>query len=201
MVNLGHGPAEPRRYLYQCMNHSHSQTATIAISCARFATLISVIVVCTVFAFDVIPNSPSKRDTTQVSAACFAVVGIIAMMPWQLAPLTEERNSAQYAKLVNSGIRMCTGSLLFLCATVLKYALLHYPNHGSGDPIEFALSFTAFISFLVGSVTAAFGFSHFYDYIACKTHCDRPSECEVGTREHTEEYLNDPVVHDVSMDK
>lgn len=157
------------------MPHVHSDTTKTLLFLTRSACVVSIIFVVIIFVADF--KNPTN-DTTSLSATCFAVTGVLTFMPWQLAPLVADRGTKVFKDLVLSGARMCSGSLLFLAATILKLGLVKYTSSNNPmDLIAFALFVGSGILFLFAAWLTCEGFFQLTEFI---THlCCCPDEPDV----------------------
>ena len=157
------------------MPHVHSDTTKALLLCTRSAWVVSIILVFIMFVADF--ENPTN-DTTSVSATCFAVAGVLTIMPWQLAPLVADRGTEVFKDLVLSGARMCSGSLLFLVATILKLGLVKYTSSNNPkDPLATALLVGSGVLFVFAAWLTCVGFFQFTEFI---THlCCCPDEPDV----------------------
>jgi hypothetical protein len=118
------------------------------------------------------PTDPSDSnkplDTTALSVACFAIAGIVAIMPWQAAVFFQATDLNATNRFVSSGAHMSLGSLFFLAATILKYILIQREPlikflrlNINMDGFTLLTSIPSMILFVLGAIHAGIGFYRF----------------------------------------
>lgn len=155
-----------------------------------FVKFTSGIMMALVFWLFIAARDPSNKeaplDTTPLSAACFGIAALVALMPWQLAPFFRAKNLTAYHKLLTSGAQMSLGSLYFLCATILKYTFLNsesllasFSIVSAAKHFDEVMEFFAAVFFLLGVFHAGIGFNRFSDqmmrYLYRGDHPDKSS--------------------------
>ncbi len=69
----------------------------------------------------------SKDELTPLAASAFAVAGLIAIMPWQLAQALDiAKHAAARRSLIYAGCQMSAASLFFIAAAILRYFYFHH---------------------------------------------------------------------------
>jgi hypothetical protein len=109
----------------------------------------------------------SKEELTPLAASAFAVAGLIAIMPWQLAQTLDQPKYETIRKsLIHSGCQMSSASLFFISAALLRYFYFHFPELVSIEPqhydtIKLVVSTLSGVSFLVASLLLFVGIIKF----------------------------------------
>jgi len=123
----------------------------------------------------------SKEELTPLAAAAFGVAGLIAIMPWQLCQTLDPiGRDATRRSLVYAGCQMCSASLFFMSAAMLRYFYFHFQemvtieqqHHGM---VKNAVSAISSVSFFVASIFFMFGVIRFGNTLSSIL-CDRHNE-------------------------
>jgi hypothetical protein len=162
------------------MKHTHNTLSKLLFDVVRISTILLTLLVIWIF---VRPNTATgteqfPQDTTQLSTVCFGIAGLVAIMPWQLASLKDDKSA-----LIRSGNNMSLGALLFLSATILKYTKLNSTHLLSflGIKVDGIIDFLSIIAFTFAAAHTGRGFNQFAEYLLCDMYCQgnttpKPSE-------------------------
>lgn len=106
------------------------------------------------------------RGTIVLAASCFAALGLVAVMPWQLAQTIAPEDGVSRSNLIRSGATISLGSLGFLFATVVRYGAVIVSRSSSATGNSYSIEhgtviwfvfWLANLSIMMGVLLAIFG--------------------------------------------